>query len=119
MPICIENQVGKYSNQNFDPYLQPSSISHDIDPMKEALEWFMKPMVKPNLSIPQDGIDTHKSRLEYDLDACHPLSSLSHDLLPLDLLDKSLPNPSIDQEQGSHISLVEDVTSSSHIYPIH
>lgn len=42
------------------------------------------------------------------MDTCHPLSSLSHNPLPLDFLDQYFPNSNNDQEQGSHFSQVEE-----------
>jgi len=55
------------------------------------MEWIAKPMVKTNFSIPQYGINTHKSSIEYSLDLCYPLSSTCHDSLYHDPLDQSTP----------------------------
>lgn len=68
----------------------------------------MKPMVKSNLSIPQDDIITHNLNLEFDLDTYHPLPSLSHDPLSLNMPNQYLPSPTSEQVQGSHISYVEE-----------
>jgi len=59
--------------------------------MKQISEWLMKPMVKINVSIPQGGISTHKSSIEYDLALCYPLSSKYHDSLYHGLIDQSTP----------------------------
>lgn len=64
--------------------------------------------MKANPLISQNGIDTHNSSLKFDLNSCHPLSSLSHDPLPHDLLDQPIPNPNSDHVQGSHSSQVEE-----------
>jgi len=88
-------EVGKYTNKIPNPSSQPSSFSHDPNPIDNNLDWFMKPMMNINLSIPPNGINIHNFSLESDFYSYPPLSSLSHDPLPLNLHDQSLPNPSI------------------------
>lgn len=104
VPPCDDNKIWKYANQIPNPYSYPPSIFHDSYPMEEIMEWFMRPMVNNNSSIPQDDITTHNLCLESNLGNCHPLPSLFHYLLSLDLPNQSLSNISSDQVQGSHIS---------------
>ena len=94
VPSCNDNKFGKFALQIPNPSSQPSPTLHDSDPMEETLEWFIEVKEKANPFISQDGIDTHKSSLKYDLNSWHPLSSLSHDPLPRDFLDQLIPNPS-------------------------
>lgn len=90
VPLCII----------VDPSLQHASTSHDLYPMEETLEWFMEPRVKTNPSIPQDDTSTLNLNLEFgstesitsSRDIFHPLSSVCHDSLYHDLLDKSAPS---------------------------
>lgn len=82
------------------------------------------PKVKAHPLTFQDDINTHNFNLESNLidsmassrDMFHPLSSHSHNPLPLYFIDQSLSNSfdsqfansSSDQVQGSHISQVEE-----------
>lgn len=97
VPLGENIEVGKSKNQMDDPSLQPSSIYHDPNPMDETLEWFMEPKVKNNPSILQEDTNTHRFNPKSDLDTCHPLSSLSHDPFPIDLIDQYHPQPSSEQ----------------------
>jgi len=87
VPPCNDVEVGKSIDQISIPSSQPSSISHDLDPSEDNLEWFMNHIVKNNPSIQPDGINTHNTSLEFYFDYCLPLSSLSYDPLPLEPLD--------------------------------
>ncbi len=76
--------------------------------MEEVPEWFMTPTMKTNFPISQDDITALNLNIESDLDTCHPLPSLSHDPLPLNFPNQSLPNLSNEYVQGSRISKVEE-----------
>ena len=64
----------------------------------------MKHKAKTNTSTFQEDINTHNFNPKSNLNTYHPLSSISHDPLPLDLLYQSFPNPSSDKVQGSQVS---------------
>lgn len=51
VPPCNDVEVGKSIDQISIPSSQPSSISHDLDPSEDNLEWFMN--VKVNLTRDQ------------------------------------------------------------------
>ena len=92
VPPCDDHKVGKSANQIPNLSSHPSFTFHDSDPMEEILEWFMNPMVKNNLSIPQDDIITHNLNIESDLDTCHHLPCLFHDTLSLNMTNQFIPN---------------------------
>ena len=76
----------------------------------------MKPMVRTNFSIPQDGINTHNSILEHDLDLCYSLSSTCHEYLYSDPLDQSSPPASFShsldfQVVGSNCDQVSSISN--------
>lgn len=108
VPCCDNGRFRKFANQILTPSYQPSSTSHHLDLIEDNLEWFMEHKVKANHFFSQDDINVHNFSIESDLDTYHILSSVSHDPFSLDLLDKSLPNPSIDLQQDSDISQVEE-----------
>lgn len=68
----------------------------------------MKHKAKTNTSTFQEDINTHNFNPKSNLNTYHPLSSISHDPLPLDLLYQSFPNPSSDKVQGSQVSQVKE-----------
>ena len=79
--------------------LQPSSTSHDLEPLEETLERFMEPRVKANPSTPKYDTSILNLNLESSSiesitsprDICHSLSSTCHDSLYHDPLDQSTP----------------------------
>lgn len=73
VPPCNDHKVMKFAHQITNPSSHPPSAFHDSNPIEETLEWLIFPMVKTNFSIPQDGINTHNSTLEYDSNLYHPL----------------------------------------------
>jgi len=106
--------VRKYKNQIPNPYSQSTPTFHELDPMGETLEWFMKPKVNANPLISPDRIDTHNSSLKSYLNSYHPISSLFHDTLPLYLVYLPIPNIKSDQVQGNHSSPVEEKESEDY-----